>query len=131
VKISAIVVTCALAISSVAFSADFIFVSASEVKAQQYLSYNFGRVRIGDMRRVRYNVQNTGNVVLSRTGFSIGGPGYDAYTNCPRFMNPGEVCDLEIRFWPSLEGANFGRLHMDFREAEGITIDLFGEAYRY
>lgn len=129
-KLSGILIACALTFSSLAFSAENISVAVSDVGAQQRLSYNFGRVWTNTMHRVVYNIRNTGTTMLVREGFSISGHGYDAYTNCPNPMAPGVVCDLEIRFWPAFEGHHFGRMMMLFTDKNDIIIDLFGEAYR-
>ena len=125
-----ILVVCGLFFSSFAFSAEQISVNTSDVQAQQYLSYNFGRVWVNTLSRVVYQIRNTGPAVIEREGFSISGHGFDAYTDCPRQMAPGLVCNLEIRYWPAFEGSHFGRLQMLFTDKNDIIIDLFGIAYR-
>jgi hypothetical protein len=129
-KLSSALLACVLAFSSFAFSAQSISINASEVKAQQFLSYNFGRVWVNSMNRVLYQIRNTGNMPIQREGFSISGMGFEAYTNCPIVLNPGMKCDLEIRYWPPFEGSHFGRMQMLFTDKNDIIIDLWGEAVR-
>lgn len=130
-KLSSILVACALFFSSFAFSAEQISVSISDSVTAQRLSYNFGRVWLNSMNTVRYTIRNTGTTLLVREGFTISGHGYEAYTNCPTPMGPGVVCDLEIRYWPAFEGFHFGRMNMLFSDRNDILIDLYGEAYRF
>ncbi len=125
-----ILVAGVLSFSSLAFSAERIAIDVSEVNAQQFLRYNFGRVFVNSMNRVIYQIRNTGNVIIEREGFSISGPGFDAYTTCPKMMLPGSVCDLDIRYWPAFEGRHYGRMQMLFTDRNDIIIDLVGEAFR-
>lgn len=129
-KLSGILVACALSFSSFVFAAENLSVSINDVSTRQHLSYNFGRVWVNTMNRVVYTIRNTGSVAIVREGFNISGPGFDAYTNCPVSMAPGYVCDLEIRYWPAFEGVHFGRMNMLFTDKNDIIIDLYGEAHR-
>lgn len=125
-----ILAACILFFSSFSFSMERISVDISSIEANQFLSYNFGRVWLNSMNRVLFRITNKGVVEIEREGFSIGGHGYSAYTNCPRKMSAGFICDLEIRFWPAFEGSHFGRLYMLFTDKNDIIIDLSGHAYR-
>ena len=129
-KLSSILAVCVIAFSNFAFSAETISISNTELKAQQFLSYSFGRVWVNSMNRVLFQIRNTGSIPIQREGFSISGIGYEAYTNCPTVILPGMLCDLEIRYWPPFEGSHFGRMQMLFTDRNDIIIDLFGEAYR-
>ena len=82
------------------------------------------------MNRVLFQIRNTGTLPIEREGFSISGIGYDAYTNCPKVMPPGMMCELDIRYWPPFEGSHFGRLQMLFTDKNDVIIDLWGQAYR-
>lgn len=129
-KLSSILAACVLSFSSFAFSMERVSIEVSEVKAQQFLSYNFGRVWVNSMNRTLFQIRNPGPVPVVREGFSISGPNFEAYTNCPIELPPGGACDLEIRYWPMFEGHHWGRMQMLFTDRNDIIIDLFGEAFR-
>jgi hypothetical protein len=130
-KLSSLLIACVLSFSSFAFSSERMTLDVAEGRTQQFLSVNFGRVWVNTMNRALLQIRNPGPVPVVREGFSISGPGYEAYTNCPIELPPGGVCDLEIRYWPMFEGAHFGRMQMLFTDRNDIIVDLYGEAYRY
>ncbi len=130
--LSKMLVACVLFFSSFALSAETLLISTSHdmQPASQFIRYNFGRVWNNSMNRINFQIRNVGNIPVEREGFSSSGHGYSAYTTCPRVMNPGLLCNLEIRYWPAFEGQHFGRVQMLFTDRNDIIFDLFGEAVR-
>lgn len=130
-KLFGILLSCLLTYSTSTFAADAIAIQVQEVRNPQHFTYHFGSVWVGSLSRIRFNVQNTGNFVLEREGFRMSGIYFQASTNCPRYLAPGEMCSFEIRYTPQLQGYHSGRMQMLFTDQNDVFVTVHGEATRY
>ncbi len=95
----------------------------------QYHSYNFGAVTVGFRMYADFTLTASGTEATEVKGISIGGAMYDAQSNCPQVLNPGQTCTTRVFFWPRIEGGHWGRLVFSLKENK-ILIDLFGNGMR-
>jgi hypothetical protein len=99
--------------------------------AQQHLSYNFGTVWTNTRNRVRFNVTNVGDNLLTFKNSIIYGADFRAFHTCKSGLLPQEKCFFEVEYWPVFEGMSSGRFTLAFFENEQIVLDLWGNARRF
>ena len=94
----------------------------------QYRSYDFGNVFVGSRRAVDFVITAYGPGPSVFQGLNVRGPGYDATTNCPRFLFPGQRCLVRAFFWPHQQGNYWGDMTVLFADSR-LNVRLFGRAY--
>lgn len=102
-----------------------------EVSVQNYFYYNFGTVFVQSSRSAYFTITNRGMAPLTFRGVFVNGPEYTAFFSCPRVLEPGWSCQMEVRYWPFNEGWHRGRVHVGFYEASDLVVDLEGRATRW
>ena len=103
-------------------------VNVQAIKAQgvdNYYSYNFGVVPVNFNRTVDFSLSAQGPTPTEIQQIHIEGMMYDARTNCPRILQPGQECTTRVSFWPSLRGFFPGRL-IYFLGDSHVVVDLSG-----
>lgn len=102
-----------------------------EVTTQSYYYYNFGTIYRGSSRSTYFSITNTGRTPLTFGGVYVSGIDFNAYYSCPRILEPGRSCQMEVRYWPLNEGWHRGRVNVTFYEASSLVIDVEGRATRW
>lgn len=103
----------------------------SEAKENTFLYHNFGRVLVGSLHVIRYDVTNTGETPLRFVRATISGADFDGYHSCTAGLEPKQKCWFEIRYWPMFEGWDVGRFVLSFDQQNNIVVDLRGDAFRF
>lgn len=103
---------------------------AIQEQHNRYYSYNFGTVRVNWSQYADFVLRNTGSSVLHIRGVYISGTSYWAWTNCPRYLRPGQRCLARVEFRPWSEGYYTGRLRFALSYGN-IFVDLYGWGSRY
>jgi hypothetical protein len=91
----------------------------------QYYNYNFGSTFVNSTKYVDFTVTSTGDEPLQLKELGIAGAAFNAYTNCPDSLPPGQKCTVRARFWPSDKRSYTGRLYLIFAHGRSI-INLYG-----
>lgn len=99
-----------------------------EVSTQSYYYYNFGMISLGSSRSVYFTITNRGMTPLTFLGIYVNSIDFNAYSSCPRVLQPGRFCQLEVLYWPINEGWHRGRVNVAFYEAADLIIDVEGRA---
>lgn len=102
-----------------------------EVSTQSYYYYNFGTVYVGSSRSAYFSITNRGSTPLTFRGAYVSGIDFNAYYSCPRVLLPGQICQMDVRYWPRAEGWHRGRVYVMFQEASDLIIDVEGRATRW
>lgn len=97
--------------------------------ADQYLSYNFGSVTVGFTMYADITLTAKATETLEVKKITISGFSYDASSNCPAVLNPGQTCTTRVYFLPHFEGGHWGQLAFQLKE-NNIFVDLFGYAWK-
>ncbi len=100
-----------------------------EITHNEYYRYNFGHVWLNNRVSAEFIVTARGPANSIIRGMRISGSMYDAYSNCPRVLVPGQSCSVFVYFWPRFEGSHWGRLDLAFAD-KTIVIDLYGWGVR-
>ncbi len=93
--------------------------------ADQYYNYDFGATFVNSTKYVDFTVTSTGDEPLQLKELGIAGAAFNAYTNCPDSLPPGQKCTVRARFWPSDKRSYSGRLYLIFAHGRSI-INLYG-----
>jgi len=101
----------------------------NQLRTQESLYHNFGRIWTNSRSSVRYTVTNTGDQPLTFQRATISGSAFDASHNCAKGLLPKQKCSFTINFWPAFEGLYSGRFALNFVEDQ-IIVNLWGEAYK-
>ncbi|MDG0815655.1 hypothetical protein [Bdellovibrio svalbardensis] len=96
----------------------------------QYYRYSFGSVNVGFNMYADFTLTANPTETLEVKGISISGAMYDARTNCPKVLNPGQTCTTRVYFTPRMEGGHWGRLLFVLND-HNIVIDLFGNGWKH
>lgn len=103
---------------------------AIQVQAQdQYYDYNFGTSYVHSRRFQDFTLTANGPDSTFIRGMSIRGMSYQADTNCPQILMPGQTCLIRVFFHPYQEGGHWGDLTIFLRDSN-IFIRLYGHAIR-
>lgn len=99
---------------------------ALQPEANQYRSFNFGQVRVGQ-RRVADFVLGAGNFPLRVHGMNVQGRFFDGGSNCPSILFPGQRCVIRVSYWPRQSGNHFGRMTL-WVGNDRMVVDMRGRA---
>lgn len=111
------------------WASNTIEIQPGPVPHDQYQTFYFGRVWVGQRPSVVYNLQNQGETPLRIQRITIGGMFFDANSNCPDVLPPQGRCQTRIYYWPQFEGHHHGEL-IWFTDDGNLHLSLWGEAYR-
>lgn len=100
-----------------------------EISHTEYYHYNFGHVWLNNRVSAEFIVTARGPANSIIRGMRISGSMFDAYSNCPRVLVPGQRCSVFVYFWPRFAGSHYGRLDLAFAD-KSIVIDLHGYGVR-
>lgn len=103
--------------------------SAESLKAEGFHSYNFGTVWTHSRSEARFTLRNTGTTPLTYKDAYIYGADFSARHSCVNGLQPNEVCNFSITYWPMFEGMASGRFVLNFQEDQ-VIVDLWGQARR-
>ncbi|WP_413577375.1 hypothetical protein ACLVWU_03540 [Bdellovibrio sp. HCB290] len=98
---------------------------SSMIAGDQYYNYNFGSTFVNSRKYVDFTVTSTGDEPLQLKELGIAGAAFNAYTNCPTSLPPGQKCTVRATFWPSDKRSYSGRLYLVFAHGRSI-INLYG-----
>lgn len=96
----------------------------------QYISYNFGNVRVNTSSSIVYSVKNTGSTPLKIEKIIYSGAYYHATSACPDVLEAGKSCNTRITYWPAFEGMSVGRV-IWYTSDNNIILDLWGTGSRF
>lgn len=94
-----------------------------------YNSYNFGTVWVNSRASAAFTLKNTGTTPLTFKEAYIYGANFSADHSCTKGLQPNEVCNFTMYYWPMFEGMDSGRFVLSFVE-EDVVFDLWGRAQR-
>lgn len=100
-----------------------------EISHNEYYRYSFGHVWMHNRVPAEFIITARGPANSIIRGMRISGSMFDAYSNCPRVLVPGQRCSVTVYFWPRFEGSHYGRLDLAFAD-KTIVIDLYGYGVR-
>jgi hypothetical protein len=89
-------------------------------------SFNFGTVWVGQTRYADF-VLRAGNFPLRIHGLNVTGRYYNASTNCPNVLFPGQACLIRASYSPWQQGSHFGRITL-WVANDVLEVDLWGRA---
>ena len=92
-------------------------------------NYYFGKVRLGQISYVKFNVINNGNSRLDFKSSSIQGDNaYKATTNCSRTLFPGQRCKFTLIYAPYFIGPSAAVFQMHFLQDYRVRAYVSGYA---
>lgn len=96
-----------------------------EVHRDRYYYYNFGNERVNSSQWAYFSLRNSGSTPVNIRGVFIWGIAFNAWTNCPHWLRPGERCLTTVEFRPWNVGYFSGRLRFAFPQ-DSIYVELSG-----
>ncbi|OFZ31064.1 MAG: hypothetical protein A2622_00215 [Bdellovibrionales bacterium RIFCSPHIGHO2_01_FULL_40_29] len=105
-------------------------ISSTKPQIEQRINHSFGRIFVNTTAYVRYDITNTGDVLIPFEGAYVYGANFTARHNCGDGIAAKARCHVDIRYWPMTEGHHTGEVDMLFGENNDIQFFLWGEATR-
>lgn len=94
----------------------------------QYYNYSFGSIFQNSRAFADFTLTANGPDATVIRRILIRGFAYDATSNCPEVLMPGQTCTTRVFYWPTTQGPHWGELSFALNDSN-IYIRLFGNTY--
>ncbi len=108
---------------------DSLSVEVSPLAQDQYMNFNFGNQFLHSRSYLDLTLTANGPNPVHVRGVVMQGSEYEAYTNCPAILYPGQRCMTTVYFVPRYQGTHWGELNFLLRDHR-IVVQLVGYGIR-